>query len=183
MFLLCFRLKTDSGNTENKGALPSAMLSVSVTNAVDASPDVYGDADDTAKAVDKIDDSDTLASEILAVLSEIEDSATNHNTIDQLYYEMGRTIADYSALVIPNIVIADLDLSWAKVADFAVESTLALGKTVMLCLSALLLGILPGKGFGNTWPPFRSQVFGPEISTYFTDPYTFLHFEVKIAEA
>ena len=23
------------------------------------------------------------------------------------------------------------------------------------------------------------QVFGPEISTYFTDPYTFLHFEVR----
>ena len=26
---------------------------------------------------------------------------------------------------------------------------------------------------------FKIQVFGPEISTYFTDPYTFLHFEVK----
>ena len=25
----------------------------------------------------------------------------------------------------------------------------------------------------------KIQVFGPEISTYFTDPYTFLHFEVK----
>ena len=26
---------------------------------------------------------------------------------------------------------------------------------------------------------FEIQVFGPEISTYFTDPYTFLHFEVE----
>ena len=26
------------------------------------------------------------------------------------------------------------------------------------------------------------QVFGPEISTYFTDPYTFLHFEVSTSD-
>ena len=32
-----------------------------------------------------------------------------------------------------------------KLTDFLAESALALGKTVMLCVSALLMGILPGK--------------------------------------
>ena len=94
---------------------------------------------------------------------------------------------------------------------------------VIVCFSALLLGVLPGRSRGHYWPPFNPQVdgdnrksksqkvdigspclfyifvdiladlwdlkyneftstsfqvFGPEISTYFTDPYTFLHFEV-----
>jgi len=156
------------------------MLSLSVTNAVDAAPDITGDAVDTIKLVENSDDdidSDTLASDILTILSEIEDNSANSTTTDELYYEMGRTIADYSAIVIPNLIIADMDVYWAKATEFARESTLALVKTVALCVSALMVGILPGKGVGNTWPPYRSQVFGPEISTYFTDPYTFLHFE------
>lgn len=158
------------------------MMSLDISNAVDSAPDIAGDAVETANHVDSSEDvidSDSLASDILTILSEIEDNSTNTtgNTTDQLYYEMGRTIADYSAIVLPNIVISDLELSWAKVRDFGRESALALGKTVVLCFSALMMGILPGKGVGNTWPPYRSQVFGPEISTYFTDPYTFLHFE------
>ena len=66
-----------------------------------------------------------------------------------------------------------------KLADFLAESTLALGKTIMLCVSALLMGILPGKGLGPLWPPFQARVYGPEISTHFLDPYSFLHFEVR----
>jgi len=150
-----------------------------IQNSVDAAPDIAGDAVEVANHVDNrkdVIDSDDLASDILTLLSEIEDNNAG-NTTDRLYYEMGRTLADYSALVIPNIVIADLSVSWDKFRDFAKESSLALGKTIVLCFSALMLGILPGKGVGNTWPPYRSQVFGPEISTYFTDPYTFLHFE------
>ena len=152
-----------------------------IQNSVDAAPDIAGDAVEVANHVDNrkdVIDSDDLASDILTLLSEIEDNNAG-NTTDRLYYEMGRTLADYSALVIPNIVIADLSVSWDKFRDFAKESSLALGKTIVLCFSALMLGILPGKGVGNTWPPYRSQVFGPEISTYFTDPYTFLHFEVR----
>ena len=42
--------------------------------------------------------------------------------------------------------------------DFVQESALALYKTVLLCVSALSLGLLPGKGLGNTWPPFQAQV-------------------------
>ena len=74
-----------------------------------------------------------------------------------------------------------LNILGDKLSDFLAESTVALGKTVMLCVSALLMGILPGKGLGNLWPPFQSRVFGPEISTHFLDPYSFLHFEVRQA--
>ena len=45
-----------------------------------------------------------------------------------------------------------------KFSDFVQESALALYKTVLLCVSALSLGLLPGKGLGNTWPPFQAQV-------------------------
>ena len=45
-----------------------------------------------------------------------------------------------------------------KFSDFVQESALALYKTVLLCVSALSLGLLPGKGIGNTWPPFQAQV-------------------------
>ena len=76
--------------------------------------------------------------------------------------------------------VDSLNILGDKLSDFLVESTVALGKTVMLCVSALLMGILPGRGLGNLWPPFQSRVFGPEISTYFLDPYSFLHFEVRL---
>ena len=72
-----------------------------------------------------------------------------------------------------------LNILGDKLSDFLAESTVALGKTVMLCVSALLMGILPGRGVGNLWPPYQSRVFGPEISTYLFDPYSFLHFEVR----
>ena len=72
-----------------------------------------------------------------------------------------------------------LNILGDKLTDFLAESTVALGKTVMLCVSALLMGILPGKGLGNLWPLYQSRVFGPEISTHFLDPYSFLHFEVS----
>ena len=159
------------------------MMSLDIPNGVDTAPDIAGDAVHGANHVDNSEDvidSDTLAGDILTLLSEIEDDNDSGNATSQLYYEMGRTLADYSAIVIPNIVISDLEISWAKLRDFTRESSLALGKTIVLCFSALMMGILPGKGVGNTWPPYRSQVFGPEISTYFTDPYTFLHFEVRI---
>ena len=74
--------------------------------------------------------------------------------------------------------VRQVDTVTGKLVDFMYESMVALAKTVMFCATALVLGILPGKGVGNLWPPFRSQVFGPEISTYFLDPYSFLHFEV-----
>ena len=76
--------------------------------------------------------------------------------------------------------VDSLNILGDKLSDFLAESTVALGKTVMLCVSALLMGILPGRGLGNLWPPFQSRVFGPEISTYFLDPYSFLHFEVRL---
>jgi len=155
-------------------------MSLEVSNAVDAASDIPGDVVGAATHADNnkdVVDSDTLTSDILTILSDIEDNLTTGNNTEQVYYEVGRAIADYGALVLPNIVISDLDISWSKVRDFVTESSLALGKTVLLCVSALMMGILPGKGLGNTWPPFRAQVFGPEISTYFTDPYTFLHFE------
>ena len=72
-----------------------------------------------------------------------------------------------------------LNILGDKLTDFLAESTVALGKTVMLCVSALLVGILPGRGLGNLWPLYQSRVFGPEISTHFLDPYSFLHFEVS----
>ena len=75
--------------------------------------------------------------------------------------------------------VDSLNILGDKLSDFLAESTVALGKTVMLCVSALLVGILPGKGLGNLWPPYQSRVFGPEISTHFLDPYSFLHFEVS----
>ena len=75
--------------------------------------------------------------------------------------------------------VDNLNILGDKLSDFLAESTVALGKTVMLCVSALLVGILPGRGLGNLWPPFQSRVFGPEISTHFLDPYSFLHFEVR----
>ena len=49
-------------------------------------------------------------------------------------------------------------VSTDKLSDFIQESALALYKTVLLCVSALSLGLLPGKGLGNTWPPFQAQV-------------------------
>ena len=75
--------------------------------------------------------------------------------------------------------VDSLNILGDKLTDFLAESTVALGKTVMLCVSALLVGILPGKGLGNLWPLYQSRVFGPEISTHFLDPYSFLHFEVS----
>ena len=75
--------------------------------------------------------------------------------------------------------VDSLNILGDKLTDFLAESTVALGKTVMLCVSALLMGILPGKGLGNLWPLYQSRVFGPEISTHFLDPYSFLHFEVS----
>ena len=73
---------------------------------------------------------------------------------------------------------ADLTAAGAKLRDFTTEAALASAKVVAICFSALVLGVLPGRSKGHFWPPFNKQVFGPEISTYFTDPYTFLHFEV-----
>ena len=75
--------------------------------------------------------------------------------------------------------VDSLNILGDKLSDFLAESTVALGKTVMLCVSALLVGILPGRGLGNLWPLYQSRVFGPEISTHFLDPYSFLHFEVS----
>ena len=75
--------------------------------------------------------------------------------------------------------VDSLNILGDKLTDFLAESTVALGKTVMLCVSALLVGILPGRGLGNLWPLYQSRVFGPEISTHFLDPYSFLHFEVS----
>ena len=77
------------------------------------------------------------------------------------------------------IEVRQVDLLAGKLVDFLYESTVALAKTVMFCTSLLMFGLLPGKGVGNLWPPFKWQVFGPEISTYFLDPYSFLHFEVS----
>ena len=48
------------------------------------------------------------------------------------------------------------------------------------CLSYIFVDILADL-WDLKYNEFTStsfQVFGPEISTYFTDPYTFLHFEV-----
>ena len=42
--------------------------------------------------------------------------------------------------------VDSLNILGDKLSDFLAESTVALGKTVMLCVSALLVGILPGKG-------------------------------------
>ena len=124
---------------------------------------------------------ETLASDILTLLSEIEEQGSQSNSSQSLYYEAGRRMADLGGrLLASNIVISDVGLAAGKLTDFMAESALALGKTILLCTSALVLGILPGKGVGNTWPPYRSQVFGPEISTYFLDPYSFLHFEVIV---
>ena len=78
------------------------------------------------------------------------------------------------------VEVRQVDLLAGKLVDFLYESTVALAKTVMFCTSLLMFGLLPGKGVGNLWPPFKWQVFGPEISTYFLDPYSFLHFEVSI---
>ena len=74
--------------------------------------------------------------------------------------------------------VRQVDFVTGKLVDFTYESMIALTKTIMFCATALVLGILPGKGVGNLWPPFQAQVFGPNISTYFLDPYSFLHFEV-----
>ena len=76
--------------------------------------------------------------------------------------------------------VRQADFVTGKLVDFMYESMVALAKTVMFCATALVFGILPGKGVGNLWPPFQAQVFGPNISTYFLDPYSFLHFEVSL---
>lgn len=48
-----------------------------------------------------------------------------------------------------------------KVADFVQQSALATLQTLLLCVSALAVGALPGRGLGTTWPPYQSQVSGP----------------------
>jgi len=116
----------------------------------------------------------SAASDILELLSEMEASVSSDQHVSDESERAGRAAAN----LMTNIVLsADFRALEDKFSDFVQESALALYKTVLLCVSALSLGLLPGKGLGNTWPPFQAQVFGPEISTYFTDPYTFLHFE------
>jgi len=86
-------------------------------------------------------------------------------------------VADLSAIVIPNLVINHITVPWSKFSDFTWEVFLAVLKTTALCGAALGFGLMPGPSAGIYWPPFNPQVYGPEISLHFTDPYTILHFE------
>ena len=65
--------------------------------------------------------------------------------LDTFYFcILSELIRQYSQPVEETRELDSLTVLGHKLNDFLAESALALGKTVMLCVSALLMGILPG---------------------------------------
>ena len=138
------------------------MLSLYVKDAVGYASDIAGDAVDIPKSIND-EDSDTLASDILTILSQIEDNTTNYSTTDHEKNAMGRSIEDYSPIFIPTITktISHLafslpfilvwnlataledflgPLAWQLPFIFGVKLVIATGKLVLAAKSSLALG-------------------------------------------
>ena len=91
---------------------------------------------------------------ILNVLSQVEELGLEEEQArDTAAYRAGEAAAQLVSVVAPEARVA-----LQKVADFVQQSALATLQTLLLCVSALAVGALPGRGLGTTWPPYQSQV-------------------------
>ena len=92
---------------------------------------------------------------ILNVLSQVEELGLEEElqARDTAAYRAGEAAAQLVSVAAPEARVA-----LQKVADFVQQSALATLQTLLLCVSALAVGALPGRGLGTTWPPYQSQV-------------------------
>ena len=92
---------------------------------------------------------------ILDILSEVEELGLEEEpqARDTAAYRAGEAAAQLVSVAAPEARVA-----LQKVADFVQQSALATLQTLLLCVSALAVGALPGRGLGTTWPPYQSQV-------------------------
>ena len=105
---------------------------------------------------------------LLNVLSEVEELGLEEElqARDTAAYRAGEAAAQLVSVAAPEARGA-----LQKVADFVQQSALATLQTLLLCVSALAVGALPGRGLGTTWPPYQSQVSGPALKvTVFRPP-------------
>ena len=105
---------------------------------------------------------------ILNVLSQVEELGLEEElqARDTAAYRAGEAAAQLVSVAAPEARVA-----LQKVADFVQQSALATLQTLLLCVSALAVGALPGRGLGTTWPPYQSQVSGPALKvTVFRPP-------------
>ena len=92
---------------------------------------------------------------ILDILSQVEELGLEEElqARDTAAYRAGEAAAQLVSVAAPEARVA-----LQKVADFVQQSALATLQTLLLCVSALAVGALPGRGLGTTWPPYQSQV-------------------------
>ena len=105
---------------------------------------------------------------ILDILSQVEELGLEKGlqARDTAAYRAGEAAAQLVSVAAPEARVA-----LQKVADFVQQSALATLQTLLLCVSALAVGALPGRGLGTTWPPYQSQVSGPALKvTVFRPP-------------
>ena len=104
---------------------------------------------------------------LLDILSQVEELGLEElQARDTAAYRAGEAAAQLVSVAAPEARVA-----LQKVADFVQQSALATLQTLLLCVSALAVGALPGRGLGTTWPPYQSQVSGPALKvTVFRPP-------------
>ena len=102
---------------------------------------------------------------LLDILSQVEELGLEElQARDTAAYRAGEAAAQLMSAPEARVALQ-------KVADFVQQSALATLQTLLLCVSALAVGALPGRGLGTTWPPYQSQVSGPALKvTVFRPP-------------